>query len=249
MDLHCHLDLYPDYPALVLECERLNVWTLGVTTTPQAWPRNRDLADATKHVRAALGLHPQLVGERQHELRLWERYLPEARYIGEVGLDASPKYYASFEAQKAVFRSVLQACAAVGGRVITVHSVRSAQATLDLIEEELPADRGRVVMHWFSGSRSEADRAVALGCFFSVNTVMLDGERGRRLVSAIPRDRILTETDGPFTAIEQRAARPGDVANTVATLSRVLGASSDDVRAMIQENLRRLLAVSDARPR
>ena len=54
-------------------------------------------------------------------------------------------------------------------------------------------------MHWFTGSRSEARRAVALGCYFSVNTEMTRNERGQALVADLPIDRLLTETDGPFT--------------------------------------------------
>ena len=43
-------------------------------TTPRAWPRNQELAAATKYVRAALGLHPQLVKERSHEPPIWREY-------------------------------------------------------------------------------------------------------------------------------------------------------------------------------
>ena len=56
VDFHCHLDLYRDHAAAVAECDRLKVFTLAVTTTPRAWPRNHELAAATKYVRAALGL-------------------------------------------------------------------------------------------------------------------------------------------------------------------------------------------------
>jgi TatD DNase family protein len=103
VDFHCHLDLYPDHAAAVAECERLKIFTLAVTTTPRAWPRNHELASSTKHVRAALGLHPQLVQKRGSEIAIWRDYLPRARYVGEVGLDAGPAFYASFEDQKKVF--------------------------------------------------------------------------------------------------------------------------------------------------
>ena len=90
VDFHCHLDLYPDHAEAVARCEREGVFTLAVTTTPKAWPRNQELAAATRHVRAALGLHPQLVAERSHEIALWKELLPRTRYVGEVGLDAGP---------------------------------------------------------------------------------------------------------------------------------------------------------------
>ena len=89
VDFHCHLDLYRDHDALITECDREAIATLTVTTTPKAWPRNREMAAASAYVRVALGLHPQLVAEREGELPLFERHLHETRYIGEVGLDTS----------------------------------------------------------------------------------------------------------------------------------------------------------------
>ncbi|MDH0372755.1 TatD family hydrolase [Comamonas aquatica] len=99
VDFHCHLDLYPDHAVAVRDAEAAGVFTLAVTTTPRAWPRNHELAQRTKHVRAALGLHPQLVAERENEIELWDRYLAETRYIGEVGLDAGPRFFKSLDAQ------------------------------------------------------------------------------------------------------------------------------------------------------
>ena len=138
VDFHCHLDLYPDHTLAVKEADAAGVFTLAVTTTPLAWPRNHELAQQSKHVRAALGLHPQLVAERASELELWDHYLPEARYVGEVGLDAGPRFYKSLELQKQVFQHILQRCADAGGQIVTVHSVRSAKAVLDYIESFLP---------------------------------------------------------------------------------------------------------------
>ena len=85
VDFHCHLDLYPDFETAIAKAEAARIYTLTVTTTPKAWPRNHELTRGTRYVRAALGLHPQLVAERAGELALWEHHLPEARYVGEVG--------------------------------------------------------------------------------------------------------------------------------------------------------------------
>ena len=191
VDLHCHLDLYPDHAAVVAECDRLKIFTLAVTTTPRAWPRNHELASATKHVRAALGLHPQLVKEYANELSIWRDLLPRARYVGEVGLDAGRAYYASFDAQK-LFERILRDCAAAGGKILTIHSVRAGKAVLDMIETFLPPARGSAVLHWFTGTKADAARAVKLGMYFSINREMLRNERHRELVSSLPLDRLLT---------------------------------------------------------
>lgn len=244
VDFHCHLDLYPDHEAAVQEAERAGVFTLAVTTTPKAWPRNHELASATRHVRAAIGLHPQLVAQRAGEIDLWESYLPESRYVGEVGLDAGPRFYKSLDLQKSVFTHVLRCCAKAGNKVITVHSIRSAKAVLDHIEEWLPAGSAKVVLHWFTGSKSEAARAIEMGCYFSINAAMLDNERHAGMMGAIPLDRMLTETDGPFTKTRDQPSKPADVAVAVEGIGRFLNKPPDLIAKTVRQNLKRLLEES-----
>lgn len=241
VDFHCHLDLYPDHAAAVAECERAGVITLTVTTTPKAWPRNYQLASTTRHVQAALGLHPQLVAERADELPLWEEYLPQARYVGEVGLDAGPRFYRSFETQERVFEQVLRSCAEQGGKILTVHSVRAVAHVLGHIERCLPSERGRVVLHWFTGTSAEARRAVQLGCYFSINGEMLRSASHRALVTKLPTDRLLTETDGPFVEHGGRPIRPPDVVTTVAELAVIHGTTTQDMGRTILSNLSALV--------
>lgn len=242
VDFHCHLDLYTDYPAVMQETEDAGIFTLAVTTTPQAWPRNYELAQRTKHVRAALGLHPQLVADRASEISLWERYLPEARYIGEVGLDAGPRFFKSLDAQKRVFQRVLQCCADAGDKILTIHSVRSVKSVLDHLEAFLPADKGKVVLHWFTGTKNEAKRALELGCYFSINAAMFHNERHALMIQTISLDRILTETDGPFTRTGDRQSKPSDVAIVVEKLDRLHQVPTEQVSATVLDNLRNLVS-------
>lgn len=242
VDFHCHLDLYPDPETAIAEADAAGIYTLTVTTTPRAWSRNLALTQRTKYVRAALGLHPQLVAEHSSELALWEKHLSETRYVGEVGLDAGPKYFRSLDLQKQVFEHILKRCAEVGGKILTVHSVRSAKVVLDLIEAHLPPANGKVVLHWFTGSKAEARRAVELGCYFSVNARMLQTDKGRDIVSSLPEDRVLTETDGPFTDVGGRPSRPQDVAATVDEVAELRRVAPDDLAAAIRQTLKKLLS-------
>jgi Tat protein secretion system quality control protein TatD with DNase activity len=43
------------------------------------------------------------VNQRADEIELWEKHLQETRYVGEVGLDAGPRYYRSLEKLKNTF--------------------------------------------------------------------------------------------------------------------------------------------------
>lgn len=201
VDLHCHLDLYPDFPEIIEECERERVYTLAVTTTPAAWTRNRDLTEGKKFVRAALGLHPQLVATRGSELSLWESLAENARYIGEIGLDGSRAHIGSFPLQQRVFKRILEVSNELGGKILTVHSLAAVGTVLDMLEATLRSSSTQVVMHWFTGTANETARALDLGCYFSVNQAMTKTERGTQILNVIPVNRLLTETDGPFTLL------------------------------------------------
>lgn len=242
IDFHCHLDLYPNHVQLIEECDRLGIATLTVTTTPKAWPRNQELAKNARHVRVALGLHPQLVSQRAAEISEFEEYLPKTRYVGEVGLDAGPRYFKSLPLQKQVFQKVLQLCAAQGEKILTIHSVRTATQVLDMLESYLPADKGRVVLHWFTGTKAEAGRAVELGCYFSINREMLVKPVHRAMVSALPADRLLTETDGPFVKVKDRQVAPMDVENTVSELAIVRGVPAKEMATRLLRNLLALVS-------
>lgn len=241
VDFHCHLDLYPDHEQAVQRAESAGVFTLAVTTTPRAWPRNHELAQKTKHVRAALGLHPQLVAEHEAEIAIWDNYLSETRYVGEVGLDASPRFYKSIEAQKRVFRHVLQRCAEAGNKILSVHSIRTAKLVLDYVEELLPPEKGKVVLHWFTGTKKDVQRAVKLGCYFSVNSTMLSNEKHVSMLMEMPIKRILTETDGPFTKSLNRPSVPSDVVDAVNILGHLHNKKSTEIATVIRCNLRELL--------
>jgi TatD DNase family protein len=111
-----------------------------------------------------------------------------------------------------------------------------------MIEAHLPPERGTVVLHWFTGSKSDARRAAALGCYFSINAEMTRTDRGRDLIRSLPRDRILTETDGPFTQVEGRPSEPSDVLDVIAGIGARIGLPADVAAKAVLSNLRSLLA-------
>lgn len=118
-----------------------------------------------------------------------------------------------------------------------MHSVRAVSKVLGHLEQALPPERGRVVLHWFTGSAAEAKRAVAYGCYFSINAAMLHSAKHRQLTSNLPIERLLTETDGPFVQHGDKGARPRDVAITVAELAKLRAMPSSQMAEIIVRNL------------
>lgn len=236
VDYHCHLDLYPDFESLIKDCEQKQIYTVTVTTTPRAWPRNHALTKQLSYVKAALGLHPQLVTQYSAELRLWEQYLLEAKFIGEIGLDAGPAYYASFDLQKNIFEYIVKRCSEMGGKILTIHSVRAVAQVLDTIEKQQLLKRNKAVLHWFTGSLAEARRAIDMGCYFSVNLPMLSSNKGIELIKLIPKQVVLTETDGPFTMNNGKPQKPDNVELCIAKLSSLWRLSSQQTKAILFSN-------------
>jgi TatD DNase family protein len=146
------------------------------------------------------------------------------------------------ETQRQVFEHILRASARAGGKVLTIHSVRATRAVLDLIESHLTASSSKAVLHWFTGTKAEARRAADLGCYFSINSEMLNRERQSAIVAALPIDRLLTETDGPFVQVAGRPVKPSDVVKTVAALARIRAVDDIEMARTIRENLKRLVA-------
>jgi TatD DNase family protein len=194
----------------------------------------------------ALGLHPQLASERKGELDLFDRLLPEARYVGEIGLDGSREFQDQWSDQVAVFERILSSCRAVGGRVLSIHCRRAVGEVLKRIEA--CGGVGVPVLHWYSGSQGDLKRAVDLGCWFSVGPAMVLSKSGQLLIKRMPVDRILTETDGPFASVRGRRALPWDIDVVVPKLAGLWGISRENAEARLGSNLDRLVrsARSDA---
>lgn len=239
IDFHCHLDLYPDPHAIARECVSRELYVLSVTTTPSAWSGTAKLAPAGSRIRTALGLHPQLAHERKGELPLFAQLLPQTRYVGEIGLDGSPENREHWSDQVSVFTSILEACGKSGGRILSIHSRRAATQVLDALEAH--RDAGIPVLHWFSGSVRDLRRAVDFGSWFSVGPAMLAGAKGRTLVGNIPRDRILTESDGPFAQLDGRSTLPWETERAVNALADLWAQPPGEVQHQLIGNLRRLV--------
>lgn len=240
IDLHCHLDLYPNPHDVARECAARGMYVLSVTNAPGAWRGTVALADGRPRIRTALGLHPQIAHERISELPLFERLLSETRYVGEIGLDGSPECRAHAAVQLRAFTAILRACSNAGGKILSIHSRRATTQVLDLLEAH--PDAGTPVLHWFSGTHRELQRAVELGCWFSVGPAMLNGTKGRALVSAMPRGRVITESDGPFTQLDGKPAMPWDISRAISPLAQAWDEPHDAIRGVVEANFRMLVS-------
>lgn len=238
VDTHCHVDLYPDPRALIRRIEAEHIYAIAVTNAPSVFRQTVALTEGKRYVRPALGLHPQLAAERANELRTMWRHLPETRYVGEVGLDYTTMDQSERAKQRKVFEAILSKCDESADKVLTVHSRRAAD---DVVNAFGDGFRGTVILHWYSGSRRALEKAVSRGFYFSVNTAMTSSERSLGMLKHVPRELILTETDGPFVTTAHGPAEPKDVASVIDALAQMWQTTEAETRKALYKNFVRLL--------
>ena len=241
MDFHCHLDLYQDCLQILPRVAKENIFTLVVTTSPRAWQITSEKLKNFNNIHSALGLHPEIVNQKANERELFLSLIPQTRFIGEVGLDGKCDRN-TFQLQKSILADVFYQCEKIGGRIISIHSRNATTATLDLIEKY--QNLGEPVLHWFSGSQTELERAIELGCWFSINPPMVYSKKGRANISRMPREKILTETDGPFTMLQGQRLYPWDSKLVIPYLDQLWNASGICTKDQLKSNLQKLLAFS-----
>lgn len=193
-DAHVHLDYMSNAREVALEARERGIRLFANTVTPQGYVRTSKLLSDLENVDVGLGLHPWWV--RQASLDEFLLRLPSTRWVGEVGLDFSPKR-AHHDLQREVFERIAGSCADLGNKTLSIHSVRSASSVLDILERTGCLDTCTCIFHWFSGSTDDLWRAIHDGCWFSVNEMQAKTRRAKEQLKLIPNERLLFETDYP----------------------------------------------------
>jgi len=195
------------------------------------------LADEHDGVFASLGVDPHQAATaeagRLDELRELLAH-PKAVAVGETGLD-NVKLYATPIEQRRLFDEQL-ALAADLDLPVVIHSREAAAETASALE----GFGGTVILHCFS-SPDLLPTALERGYYvsFAGNVTYPKAGELREAAEAVPRDRILVETDSPFLSpqpVRGRRNEPMHVVHTIAALAEVCGREQDELVAATDAN-------------
>ena len=198
-DMHCHLDFMANGELVAAEAAASGTMLFANTVTPAGFEGALERFGTSENVRIGLGFHPWWVSADNLNCNLdtFEQHLIETRFVGEIGLDFGRRGEENREEQLRAFRRIAALCAAAGGKLISLHAIRSAETALDILEESGAIESCTCIFHWFSDSSTQLARARRAGCYFSVNPMMAAAKRGREYLRAIAPDHLLLETDAP----------------------------------------------------
>jgi TatD DNase family protein len=183
-------------------------------------------------------MHPLAAHEHLNEIGLFRDLIATARFVGEVGLDFSSHGRSMADQQVASFDEVIR-CAAAPFRIVTLHSRGAENEVLRCLEYH---HAGPAIFHWYGGPRSTLEKIFSAGHYISLNPAMIRTQRWQKWASALPPERVLTETDGPYAKIGRTPAQPSDVASVVDWLGTSWSRSPADTEQIVQANFDRLLA-------
>jgi len=233
VDCHFHLDLFENPVKTITEINASGVEVITVTNAPSVFKASQKLVSGSKYIHVALGLHPQLVETRAQELAIMWKLMKETRFIGEIGLDYTTSNEHENKLQRKVFGEILEHCALAGNKILTVHSRRASSDVISMIGPNFP---GSVILHWFSGSLRDLNRAIKYGMYISINIAMVRSKKGQNLIKCMDPDLVLTETDGPFVRVGEVPAVPADVIKIIQFLSTIWSCDIEEVKTRIYDN-------------
>jgi len=165
---------------------------------------------------------------------------PKIIAVGEIGLD----YHYSKDdrdAQLKLFRAQMDV-AARAGLPVCVHSREAAADTIAVLRD-YPDTTG--VMHFYTGSFETAEQLLSMGYYFSAAGVMTfkNAESIRDVFRHLPIDRIVIETDAPYSApvpYRGKPCEPAMVAEVAKMLAEIRGLDFSELESILLENTKKL---------
>jgi TatD DNase family protein len=242
IDSHCHLDLLPNIQKEADKQDGLPIKTITVTNSPLFFEANHLLFKDCQNIRIALGLHPELVANYQSNIDVFQTHISKTRYIGEVGIDGSREHSSTFDLQVEIFNLLIELVKSEGNKIISAHSRRAGRETLEVLRNKLSGSNCKIILHWFTGTPNELKFAIDLGCYFSINHKMFESQRSRDNIRLIPKERLLTETDAPFTFDRKIKDRLTSLEISVTELAKLNRAETLTMKEQIFSNFRKLIS-------
>lgn len=248
-DTHAHYDddaFDEDRDVLLSGMREQNVeYIVNVGASMASSKRSVGLAEKYSFIYAAVGVHPDEVGELNEEkleqLRRWSAN-PKVKAIGEIGLD----YYwdkEKHDLQKHWFMRQMELAHEVKLPMI-VHSREAAKDTLDMVIAAKPLELSGII-HCYSYSVEQAREYLNMGYYLGIGGVLTfkNAKKLKEVAEYAPLSQIVLETDCPYLAPTPYRGKRNDsslIAYVAEELASIKQVSVEEVLRTTNENGRKL---------
>lgn len=249
-DTHCHLNLpdaFPDPEAAIEEARRAGVSRLAIVgIDAESGRRALEIAEQHEHAFAIVGWHPNsAAGFDSRALESVRSMLahPKVVALGEIGLD----YHWTLANREQQYRCLMDQLDLAEDlqRPVVFHCREAYDDLLDVLESRHARP---YLLHCFSGDAGHAERATRLGCTFGVDgpVTYKKSNELREILSKLPKDKIVLETDSPYMPPEPFRGRPNKPSHLPlinGAVASCLGLSPEDCALTTTGNARRFFRV------
>lgn len=256
-DSHCHLDdksYKKDLDEVLIRARAAGVirmMTIGINkrTSDQAV----SLAHLHDGIYASVGVHPHDVKNCDESTIQDLKNLAKnekVRAWGEIGLDFNRMYSPRTDQEK-WFERQLEIATDLDLPMI-FHERESDGRFLEILKgRDSKSLQG--VVHCFSGNQLELDQYLELGLYIGITGILTLKSRGaqlRRMVTGIPSDRLLVETDAPYLVParyknQTRRNEPAFVKSVLLELAEVRNEDPQELAQIAWQNTCRLYRVEE----
>lgn len=249
IDTHCHLDFYKDeeLDEIINSSEFFNISKIiNPGTTIDRCDRAIEISNKYSKIYYALGIHPEEVLNIQNIdiISEFEKRIYSDKFvaIGEIGLDYyyianAPDFESIKNKQKELFIKQLDFAQKINKPVI-VHTRNAGQDVLGILEKyDL-----KFVIHCFSEDLKFAKRVVEMGGLISFTGLITFKNADSKIlevVSEIPLEKIMVETDGPFLTPQQfrgKQNKPEYVGFVAEKIANIKNISLEQVEKIVDNN-------------
>lgn len=207
------------------------------TTSEQA----AELAAENGRIFALVGTHPEFAadyGDAEAETYARLAAMPKVVGIGEIGLDY---YYETppRDIQKKAFVAQLELAHALS-MPVALHIRDAYGDLLGILKDNSAYVKDGLLMHCYSGSADFVRELAAFDAYFAFGgAVTFKNAKKRDVIRAVPKDRLLVETDCPYmTPVPFRGTlnEPKYVRHTLAFVADALGMSFEETERLTENN-------------
>ena len=246
VDTHCHIHESYELPLdeVLLRAEEADVQRMICVGTSEESSRQAiEFSKTHSEAFASIGVHPHDTKDGYTQIAELAGTSEKIIAVGEVGLDYfythSPKEL-QIEALKA------QIEVALTHDLPLIFHVREAFDDFWPIFDQYQGIRG--VLHSFTDTKQNMEKAVAKGLYIGVNGIstFTKDEAQKAMFDAIPLNRILFETDAPFltpTPYRGKVNEPAYVRIVAEYHAQRRGISLDEIAEASSQNARALFSL------
>lgn len=246
VDSHCHLDkldydkLHTGIDDVLAKAKARGVdYFLSVGVTLNSFPDMMAMIEPYENLFASCGVHPLDI-EAGFDYDKLKEYAQNERVvaIGETGLDYHYQPELA-EQQKEVFRQHVRLAVELNKPLI-IHTRMAREDTMQILREE-GAEKCGGVLHCFTESLDMAREAIEIGFYISISGIVTFNKASdlKHVVSELPLECLLVETDSPYLApIPHRGKQnqPAYVREVAEYIALLKGVSVEEVEAVTTKN-------------